>query len=149
MDAVDTGKCKECGIDAPFLKKHPLCRKCYNRGYFHKRQLKTPDSLIRARRSPKRLYSQSKSYAKRRELVWSLSFEQFVSLTSEPCHYCYGPLPPYGVGLDRLNSGLGYQIGNVVPCCQVCNTVKGAHWTPEETRVAVAAVSVFRRVTGK
>ena len=27
-------------------------------------------------------------------------------------------------GLDRVNNGLGYVEGNVVPCCETCNTAK-------------------------
>ena len=28
------------------------------------------------------------------------------------------------LGLDRIDSDLGYQLGNIVPCCGVCNMMK-------------------------
>jgi 5-methylcytosine-specific restriction endonuclease McrA len=52
-----------------------------------------------------------------------------------PCHYC--GLPPYTVshrkkdqafvytGIDRVDNEKGYTPDNVVPCCGVCNFMKG------------------------
>ena len=52
------------------------------------------------------------------------------------CHYC--GLPPQTEskyrtvknitynGLDRVDNGLGYVAGNVVPCCRFCNGMKSA-----------------------
>jgi hypothetical protein len=47
-------------------------------------------------------------------------FENMVQL---PCHYCGDD--DRVCGLDRMNSSLGYTIENVVPCCMVCNLIKG------------------------
>lgn len=53
-----------------------------------------------------------------------------------PCHYC-GALPgnvkktkntinPFLYsGIDRVVNTVGYELGNVVPCCAVCNRAKG------------------------
>lgn len=79
-----------------------------------------------------RRFSFSKSQAKRRQLDWSITIEIYRFLLSQPCHYCYGPLDPTGIGLDRKNSASGYTTDNVVPCCYVCNMVKGDTFTYEE-----------------
>lgn len=88
----------------------------------------------------KRLLAMYKKGAKRRELVWGLSNEQFYNLTQLPCHYC-GCLPfnttekispnSYGHftfnGIDRINDNIGYEINNCVPCCHPCNLAKNTH----------------------
>jgi hypothetical protein len=79
-----------------------------------------------------------KASAKKRNLEWSLSEEQFDLLTSGNCHYC-GTEPKqicrasiscrqtsqiiYN-GIDRVNNTLGYISENTVSCCKVCNRAK-------------------------
>lgn len=46
-------------------------------------------------------------------------------VANNKCYYCPNKLPEAGGGLDRLDHRLGYQLGNVVPCCRCCNTRKG------------------------
>ena len=41
------------------------------------------------------------------------------------CHYRGGSLPDYGYALDRKDNTRGYTRENVVPCCEICNLVKG------------------------
>lgn len=66
---------------------------------------------------------------------FTLTREQFDTLTAMPCHYC--GTPPSNrtrdrngdgafvySGLDRVDSTGGYTIGNVVPACVVCNRAK-------------------------
>ena len=65
------------------------------------------------------------SKAKGRGLECSLSFDDYLSLISgHPCYYCGGDLPITGHGTDRINSKVGYVVGNVRPCCVDCNTAK-------------------------
>jgi 5-methylcytosine-specific restriction endonuclease McrA len=40
------------------------------------------------------------------------------------CHYCGNKI--IGVGLDRIDSSIGYTIENCVPCCKDCNIMKNA-----------------------
>jgi hypothetical protein len=73
----------------------------------------------------------------------SISFEVFKQLSLAPCLYCgenysleawddYSgaadkPLSDTIVkynGIDRINSVLGYEDGNCVPCCRTCNLAK-------------------------
>lgn len=67
-------------------------------------------------------YNIYKKNAKKRELIFELSKEDFYNLTSMPCEYC-GDLEDYN-GIDRINSSYGYTVENCVPCCAMCNKMK-------------------------
>ena len=70
-------------------------------------------------------YSRLKYQAKRRGLEFSLTREDFSEIRDgAACHYCGGSLPNFGYALDRKDNGQGYTRENVVPCCEICNTVK-------------------------
>jgi len=38
------------------------------------------------------------------------------------CSYCGGSIET--IGIDRINSTLGYVLDNVTACCSICNTMK-------------------------
>jgi len=78
-----------------------------------------------------------KTQAKRRELDFELTKEQFYEITQRDCYYC-GAKPSnkltghkscYGEyiynGIDRMDNTGSYIMGNVVPCCKDCNRAKG------------------------
>lgn len=65
-----------------------------------------------------------KTKARLKKQKFDLSHEQFRALTEMSCHYC-GEFEVLGIGLDRLDSCLGYEETNVVPCCSRCNYIKG------------------------
>lgn len=69
-------------------------------------------------------YSTLKSTANRRGLACFLSLEDYKMVIENPCYYCGGDLPPTGSGTDRVDSSLGYVIGNVRACCMICNRSK-------------------------
>lgn len=71
----------------------------------------------------KRLY-QASHKAKQRGLAWTISIAEYEKLISCKCFYCDNTIEPYGGGLDRINSALGYTPENVVPCCRTCNVMK-------------------------
>jgi hypothetical protein len=94
-----------------------------------------------------RVLSGYKRGAKKRNLSWELTNEQFFQLTQQNCHYC--GLPPAmemkssptsrtGVfvynGVDRKDSSLGYTSDNVVPCCKECQKAKSN--TPYDVFIA-------------
>jgi len=74
--------------------------------------------------------------AKNRGLSFDLSRDELRNIISKPCHYC-GTLPNnekksrfnngsyYYNGIDRINSDIGYEANNIVPCCWQCNSSKG------------------------
>ena len=43
-----------------------------------------------------------------------------------------------------LNPTKGYYFENCVPCCKVCNIIKGDRLTPEETLGAINAIQKVR-----
>lgn len=73
--------------------------------------------------------------AKRRDLSFELTEEEFRTLTSSNCHYC-GAEPSNELdiktcngsyiysGIDRKDNTIGYTTENCVPCCKTCNLGK-------------------------
>ena len=79
---------------------------------------------------------QMKRRAIKRGIEWGMTTEQVQRLTKQNCFYCGHPPshskkhPNYNGeyvynGLDRVDNNKGYMPGNVVPCCRVCNRMKG------------------------
>lgn len=88
--------------------------------------------------------------AKRRGRIFTLRLEEFLNITSKPCHYCgiewsseypktiykengskknlAGSLKLNGFyrhnGIDRVDNSIGYVSDNCVPCCKFCNHAK-------------------------
>ena len=79
-------------------------------------------------------FSYARSEAIKRGKDWSLSKDQFDTLTKLNCYYCELPLGKCGVGLDRLNNNLGYILSNVVPCCIICNYARYNQFTVDEMK---------------
>jgi len=104
---------------------------------------------IKTKRTPKEssehyFYLREKSRAIRYGREWTISKEETISLIYDNCKYC--KRAPYtksnllknmGLnqkrlegavitrnGIDRIDSSLGYVSGNVVTCCNQCNTMK-------------------------
>src|SRR3990172_197309 len=76
-----------------------------------------------------------KNNAKKRNLRFELSMDEFIKITKSDCHYCGDePNREYKEkrnnggyiynGIDRVNNSLGYILDNCVPCCEVCNKAK-------------------------
>jgi hypothetical protein len=73
-----------------------------------------------------------------RGLAWELTEEEFDGLIVQNCAYC-GCVPSMVAkgtgtrsgdfihgGIDRVDNAQGYVMGNVVPCCRICNRAKMA-----------------------
>ena len=127
--------------------QHELCKKWRDE---HKEEVKKRYGIWYANnklRSPKRRFSSAQRTAKYRGIKWDITFEDYVCIIENPCHYCgnkLGEPSRRSSGLDRLNSDGCYEVNNVVSCCFVCNVMKGAHLSPEETKVAVKAILAYR-----
>lgn len=111
------------------------------------------------------LYGRYKYHAKERNLSFSLTKEQFRSLTSGQCHYCgRGPCKTivgkwstssydYN-GIDRKNNDLGYFLDNCVTCCYICNKSKHVRtyeeyisWLNDLTEYRVKCMKSEQRIT--
>ena len=86
-------------------------------------------------------YRQFKNKAKRRNLVFDMSFESFKAITVQPCHYCgsvdqknwlsFRGFMLHANGIDRKDPKLAYVQDNCLPCCRACNITKN-DWPYEE-----------------
>ncbi len=52
------------------------------------------------------------------------------------------------MAIDRLDSDGHYETGNVVPCCDLCNSIKSAFFTFEDMLILGAAVRTVRENHG-
>ena len=62
-----------------------------------------------------------KRNAKRRNIQFELTEQEFNDIRNKNCTYC-GNIGPNGI--DRVDNNLGYLLTNCVPCCTVCNKAK-------------------------
>jgi hypothetical protein len=114
----------------------------------------------------KELYRSYKKSAKKRNYIFDLNLETFKKITSSNCYYC--GIEPKQVknhkecfgkyiynGIDRIDNKKGYILGNVVPCCKICNSAKNTqtieefkewhnrlearikHWTEQEEQMSL------------
>lgn len=99
-------------------------------------------------RTPKRRFTEAKRTAKRRNIYWNLTLEEYSFLINMPCYYCNNLLcDPVvrSIGLDRLNSNIGYELNNVVSCGYACNVIKHTFLTPEEMKLVASTIIDFRK----
>jgi hypothetical protein len=74
--------------------------------------------------------------AERRSLVFKITLEDFIRLTSGNCYYCrmipsswHRTTATTGYlynGIDRRDNSRGYELDNCVSCCTICNRMKMA-----------------------
>lgn len=113
-------KCPKCGenkelnlfytSNSRFNKKSYLCKEC------HSLTRSMYDQTIKGR------YVTYKSGAKKRGFIFTISLDEFISFWDKDCFYCGDKIK--GIGLDRVDSTMGYEINNVVSCCKKCNMMK-------------------------
>ena len=105
--------CIECQEETDnFLRQDKKCRKCKNK-------------YTKANLSHR--YHNSRNSAKRRGYTFNLTKKEYKKITNSNCIYCNGTdgNEKYQyVGVDRVNNNEGYILGNVVPCCRICNSMK-------------------------
>ena len=56
---------------------------------------------------------------KARNITFDLTIHQFKKFWQIPCNYCGSEI--FTIGLDRVESSIGYRVDNVVSCCKMCN----------------------------
>lgn len=59
--------------------------------------------------------------ARTRKIKFKLTAEQFVASFYGKCCYLCGD---EAFGIDRVDSSIGYEVGNMEPCCTRCNLMK-------------------------
>lgn len=105
---------------------------CYSHSKIHKPYLEEQRKEY-AKKFTSRFNKGLKS-ASKRNLVWDLTFEQYLNLLGNfNCYYCdYDIKESTGTNLDRKDSQKGYTFFNCVRCCGFCNTAKLDLYTFEE-----------------
>jgi hypothetical protein len=108
---VQKSKCTDCLQQATeyWRKNHRDRYMAYRKKYYK-------DNLSELR------YKHYVADAAIRNRAFNIAKEEFISLFNQPCDYCGGQESLNGV--DRLDNQQGYIVGNVVPCCSVCNFMK-------------------------
>ena len=79
------------------------------------------------------LHYNTKASANKRGYVFELSVDEVSLLCQQLCSYCgkepsqvLNSFPNFKYnGIDRVDNSLGYTDGNCVPCCKLCNRMKG------------------------
>lgn len=122
-------KCSKCleekSIVDDFYKGRAVCKNCvrlYKQPYNKKHYTDNIEEIKLKRKSPARKFSEYKGNAHSRNRSFELTFDQFKSFWQKSCYYCKGTVET--IGLDRIDSSVGYIITNVVSCCATCNEAK-------------------------
>lgn len=99
------------------------------------------------------VYNTYKKTAKVRNYNFNLSREEFTYLILSPCFYCNvsnsncrkdrltDDLLKYN-GVDRLDNSIGYELDNVVSCCNKCNIMKNTMSVSEFIQQAKSIVNM-------
>lgn len=149
--------CKEIKDDDQFYfnkylsKFTTACKKCTNRK--RREKYKTSGEQERIKNKEKKYtvrgrYCRLREDTKKRNIIASITEEQYANLISQPCYYCnniLGTKVVCGVGLDRINNNIGYELNNVLPCCNFCNTVKNYLLSPEEMKTVAQLLISLRK----
>jgi hypothetical protein len=119
--------CKEVLLRSHFANdrtkpdgKRYRCRKCLRESV-----KKNPNRLESQRKydaKPEQRYKKYVRSAAERGFQWNLTRDQFMKFWQLPCVHCGTPIAT--IGLDRIDSKLPYQEGNIEPCCSTCNQMK-------------------------
>jgi hypothetical protein len=66
------------------------------------------------------------STAARHNRMFELTEAEFTGMTSMACHYC-GTIGKFSIGVDRIDSSIGYVLPNCIGACTTCNMAKKAY----------------------
>lgn len=170
------GRCKRCAvlgtIRSPLVLKHKnfisrvertkgdkprywfFCHKCKVETSPRRTSLKADNILcakcLRQKKPFERKYNALKRTAKKRGLICSLTYNDYIVLVrAQRCTYCGENLPKRSAykadggsvahHIDRRDSNLGYTKENSVPCCATCNSIK-MHWFNDKQFAIVRAI---------
>ena len=110
------------GIKEDLLQK---CEACYST------IRKVEDNRVRDRNyasekriNPMKHYREYADSAAKRNIEFNISVEEFTEVVTKPCYYCKKYDETEVLGIDRIDSFNGYVKGNILPACEICNTMK-------------------------
>lgn len=150
--------CKKCAFPVSICKIDSCTDLVSGRGMCSKHYQREPDQYLnrtkwaednykrrreialRHAQSPEGRFNLTKRQAKKRNMEFSISKEEFIDLIKNKCHYCGGVT----TGLDRKDNNKHYIIDNVVPCCPFCNKLKNELLTEEEMLEVIKFLKIKR-----
>lgn len=143
---------KEFNYRVDLLSRKKGCRECGQKFGGQSR-------ILNNFRAAKKAYFMSYfRNARKRNLNFSLTQEEFDNLISQNCYYC-GMSPQdqsylskstkkyakfYASGIDRMDNNLGYTMDNCLPCCTKCNMMKKT-MSCDEFLYHVSAIQEFQK----
>jgi hypothetical protein len=101
----------------------------YSRQYRIKNRDKINARMRKNSKSPLRRWNDYKKNAKYWGHCFKITKEEFMILWKKPCWYCGDSIE--SIGIDRQDNAIGYETGNLVPCCKPCNWAKNK-MTPQQ-----------------
>ena len=127
-------KC-DCGIEREVLEPSLIKGSSTSCGCYQREASRNGNKIEEGLATKRHIYSVYKRGAIKRDLLFELSFDQFLDLSQKNCWYC--GLEPTNLkhsyfdngdftyqGIDRIDNTKGYTIENCVPCCIMCNRSK-------------------------
>lgn len=87
-----------------------------------KNRLITKRQTIKSKTNPTKRFNSIKYQANIRHHLFSLTYEQFLTFWNKKCYYCDNEI--IGIGIDRIDNNIGYELTNCIPCCTICNKMK-------------------------
>lgn len=127
----------DCGNYVLVQKKYLILNESLSCGCFQKecvRKAGRARSFNSTLASKNHLWLNHNRQAKKRNILLSISREEFDKTTYLPCFYCKKSNTSfmkskyrdtlYYTGIDRIDNEKGYETGNIVPCCRICNAMK-------------------------
>jgi len=124
--------CTRCGEAKPLDQFHhrnassdglqPGCKDCCKKDSLSRYQSGGSVQVKRYQQSFAGKLVQYRRNAKGRGIPFLLTDEQFSTYWQVPCSYCSSEIST--VGIDRIDSSIGYQLDNCVSCCTTCNIMK-------------------------
>lgn len=91
-------------------------------------------------------YCNAKREKAGRVLGINITLEQYSDIIKNPCYYCSKDLfLETGGSLDRIDNSKGYLLDNVLPCCGVCNKIRGDWMTVDETLHVIKCLIEYKK----
>lgn len=126
----------ECGNETNKIGSLLISGATSSCGCKHRERAKLFNRLPPGEAALKNKFSHYRKTAKKRYLSFDISIEIFQNIITSECHFCGAPpqmvFKPKTIvesfpmnGIDRKDNSLGYTIDNCLPCCGVCNFMKG------------------------
>lgn len=114
--------CKGSGVCEQCRPRHRCkrCKRCRGVAFCEHNRRRYGCSIC----CPKGAFAQYYHNARKRNIVFEITLEEFKALVLWPCLYCGENDKPRGV--DRAENNVGYVYSNCIPCCGVCNHMKSS-----------------------